>query len=169
MLTIALYFGWQVHQLDVANTFLHGQLSESVYMEQPKGFADSTHQDYVCHLHKAIYGLKQSLRQWYNTFTSYLLSIGFTHSNADPSFLTFRNNDIQIYLLIYVDDILITNNNSKEITTVINKLNTQFNMKYLGKAHDFLGIRAGSDRRGSAGERVATEGRQQQWEARDGS
>ncbi|KAI0520009.1 hypothetical protein KFK09_007474 [Dendrobium nobile] len=82
MLTIALHHDWQVHQLDVANAFLHGTLSEIVYMTQPRGFEDSMYPDYVCCLHKAIYGLKQAPRQWYNTFTSFLVSIGFYHSNA---------------------------------------------------------------------------------------
>ncbi|PKU66914.1 Retrovirus-related Pol polyprotein from transposon TNT 1-94 [Dendrobium catenatum] len=141
LLTIALYNEWKVQQLDVANAFLHGNLSEKVYMHQPKGFEDKLYPNHVCCLHKAIYGLKQAPRQWYNTFTSHLVSLGFTHSNADPSLLVFKHNDIQIYLLMYVDDILITGNNPTLISDIISKLSVQLTMKHLGEASDFLGIR----------------------------
>ncbi|PKU84173.1 Retrovirus-related Pol polyprotein from transposon TNT 1-94 [Dendrobium catenatum] len=140
LLAIAIHHDWPVQQLDVANAFLHGKLTETVYMRQPKGFEDSTHPDYVCHLQKAIYGLRQAPRQWYNTFTSTLVSMGFSHSTADPSLLILHDNSIRIYLLIYVDDILITGNNTQAITNILAKLDIKFAMKNLGEAHNFLGI-----------------------------
>ncbi|PKU64452.1 Retrovirus-related Pol polyprotein from transposon TNT 1-94 [Dendrobium catenatum] len=148
MLTIALNQEWQVQQLDVANAFLHGNLEETVYMTQPRGFEDTQHPDHVCRLHKAIYGLKQAPRQWYNTFTSFLVSLGFYHSNADQSLMIFKQNNTCIYLLMYVDDILITGNNPKEISAVIDKLSQRFTMKHLGQVHEFLGIKI--DRRPNA-------------------
>lgn len=102
LLVIALYHNWQVHQLDVANAFLHGNLSEEVFMAQPKGFEDANHPNHVCHLKMAIYELKQASRQWYNTFTQFLVSIGFNHSTADPSLLTFYHKHIQVFLLVYL-------------------------------------------------------------------
>ncbi|PKU81706.1 Retrovirus-related Pol polyprotein from transposon TNT 1-94 [Dendrobium catenatum] len=87
LLTVALHNNWPVQQLDVANAFLHGNLSETVYMTQPKGFEDTSHPNQVCRLHKSIYGLKQSPRQWYNTFTEFLGTLGFIHSQSDPSLL----------------------------------------------------------------------------------
>ncbi|PKU64810.1 Retrovirus-related Pol polyprotein from transposon TNT 1-94 [Dendrobium catenatum] len=140
LLTIALYRDWPVHQLDVANAFLHGTLQETIYMKQPKGFEDSTHPTHVCHLHKAIYGLKQAPRQWYNTFTSHLVSMGFQHSVSDPSLLTFIYQSSKIYMLIYVDDILITGDNTELIHNIIHQLNQQFTMKHLGEVHSFPGI-----------------------------
>ncbi|PKU81159.1 Retrovirus-related Pol polyprotein from transposon TNT 1-94 [Dendrobium catenatum] len=140
LLTIALFNNWSVQQLDVANAFLHGTLSETVYMIQPKGFEDSSHPNHVCRLNKAIYGLKQAPRQWYTTFTSFLVTLGFSHSQADPSLLIYRKNQIQIFLLIYVDDILITGNDSKHIHSILSKLSLQFSMKHLGDVHEFLGI-----------------------------
>ncbi|KAI0514079.1 hypothetical protein KFK09_010113 [Dendrobium nobile] len=140
LLTIALHNDWPVHQLDVANAFLHGELSEIVYMNQPKGFEDSTHPDHVCRLHKAIYGLKQAPRQWYNTFTSHLVSLGFSHSTSDLSLLILRQQKTKIFLLIYVDDILIMGNNSDVLNHILEQLSLKFAMKNLGDVHSFLGI-----------------------------
>ncbi|KAI0498967.1 hypothetical protein KFK09_019866 [Dendrobium nobile] len=137
LLAVALHHDWPVQQLDVANAFLHGSLSETIYMHQPKGFEDATNPNYVCRLHKAIYKLKQAPRQWHNTFTSFLISIGFVHCQSDPSLLIYRNSNIHIFLLIYVDDILITGNNSAKIQEI---MNTRFAMKHLGTASSFLGI-----------------------------
>ncbi|PKU78515.1 Retrovirus-related Pol polyprotein from transposon TNT 1-94 [Dendrobium catenatum] len=141
LLTIAFSRDWQIHQLDVANAFLHGTLSETVFMHQPKGFEDPNHPNYVCRLHKALYGLKQAPRQWYNTFTAYLLSLGFTNSVSDPSLFLFNKNNIQLFLLIYVDDILFTGNNVSYINQILDQLSNRFAMKNLGHVHNFLGIK----------------------------
>ncbi|KAI0509952.1 hypothetical protein KFK09_010552 [Dendrobium nobile] len=141
LLAVALYHEWPVQQLDVANAFLHGSLTETVYMSQPRGFEDNLHPDYVCRLHKAIYGLKQAPRQWYNTFTSFLASLGFSHSKADPSLMIYRKEQIQIFLLVYVDDILITGNNQECIRSILTRLSNKFSMKHLGQATEFLGIK----------------------------
>ncbi|XP_020685984.1 uncharacterized protein LOC110102139 [Dendrobium catenatum] len=109
-------------------------------MTQPKGFEDTLHPDYVCHLHKAIYGLKHAPRQWYNTFTSFLVSLGFCHSQADPSLMIYQQDSAKIFLLIYVDDILITGSNKDIIQSILNKLSNEFSMKHLGLATKFLGI-----------------------------
>jgi histone deacetylase 1/2 len=78
ILTIRLSQGWSVKQLDVSNAFLHGDLQEQVYLAQPPGFEDLYHPDYVCHLHKALYRLKQASCVWYLKFSTYIQQMGFT-------------------------------------------------------------------------------------------
>ncbi|XP_020687437.1 uncharacterized protein LOC110103174 [Dendrobium catenatum] len=109
-------------------------------MQQPKGFEDNINPEYVCHLKKAIYGLKQAPRQWYTTFTTHLTTLGFQYSKADPSLLVYCRNNIQMFLLVYVDDILITGNNTKAISDLLHQLHLKFTMKHLGTANQFLGI-----------------------------
>jgi hypothetical protein len=76
-LAIAEVKGWEVHQMDVKNSFLHVDLSKEIYMEQPQGFMHDS--SLVCQLKKSLYGLKQALREWYAKMDSYLLSQNFVH------------------------------------------------------------------------------------------
>ncbi|KAI0485897.1 hypothetical protein KFK09_029448 [Dendrobium nobile] len=110
-------------------------------MKQPKGFEDSTNPNHVCRLRKAIYGLRQAPRQWYTTFTSYLQQLGFSHSQADPSLLFLHRNTVQLYLLVYVDDILLTGNDPSAIQQLVQQLQLKFTMKNLGSPTHFLGIK----------------------------
>ncbi|PKU66222.1 Retrovirus-related Pol polyprotein from transposon TNT 1-94 [Dendrobium catenatum] len=141
LFTLALHHGWKIHQLDIENAFLHGTLDDTIYMRQPKGFEDSLHPHHVCLLRKSIYGLRQAPRQWYNTFSAYLATIGFRHSKSDPSLLTYRKGNVHIMLLVYVDDILITGNNEGAISDTLTKLHNAFSLKHLGHANHFLGIK----------------------------
>ena len=131
---------WEICQFDVQHAFLHGELSETVYMRQSAGFVDKDHPDHVCLLRKAIYGLKQALRAWFDKFSTFLLEFGFTCSFSDPSmFICIKGKNI-IILLLYVDDMLVTCNNSKLLQDLHDALNTQFKMKDLGQLSYFLGI-----------------------------
>ena len=85
VLHLAVTEKWDIKQLDVKNAFLHGDLQETVYMRQPQGFVSKEHPDYVCKLNKAIYGLKQSPRAWFDKFSSYLIEFGFKCCTRDPS------------------------------------------------------------------------------------
>ncbi|CAL9006756.1 unnamed protein product [Prunus brigantina] len=89
VLSLAVSRGWSLCQLDVKNAFLHGFLQEDVYMAQPPGFIDPTRPSYVCKLHKALYGLKQAPRAWFHRISTFLLSVGFTLSQADTSLFIF--------------------------------------------------------------------------------
>ncbi|KAJ4779344.1 polyprotein [Rhynchospora pubera] len=140
VLTVALSNNWPFHQLDVNNAFLHGDLVEEVYMEQPPGFSDSNYPNYVCKLKKALYGLKQAPRAWFSKLKSFLLSHHFISSQADNSLFFFHSTNTTIYVLVYVDDILITGNNTKAINELMQALDSQFSIKNLGHLNYFLGI-----------------------------
>ena len=84
VLHLATIMQWDVKQIDVKNAFLHGDLTETVYMKQPLGFVDKTKPDHVCLLHKSLYGLKQSPRAWFNKFSDFLIEFGFVCSVKDP-------------------------------------------------------------------------------------
>ncbi|CAL8147678.1 unnamed protein product [Prunus armeniaca] len=133
-------FSWHVRQLDVQNAFLHGYLDEEVYMRQPVGFVDPTYPDHVCRLRRSLYGLKQAPRAWFHCFSSHLLRLGFITSQSDSSLFVYTQGSIHIYLLIYVDNILVTGSDPSCITTLISNLGRQFSMKDLGPANYFLGM-----------------------------
>ncbi|GJR29051.1 ribonuclease H-like domain-containing protein [Tanacetum coccineum] len=108
VLSLATSRHWPVYQLDVKNAFLHGDLSETVYMHQPLGFRDSQHPDYVCLLQHSLYGLKQAPRAWFQWFASYITRVGFHHSRCDTSLFVYRQGTDTAYLLLYVNDIVLT-------------------------------------------------------------
>ena len=87
VLTIALTSRWPIHQIDINNAYLHGDLSSSVYMQQPPGF--STDPTLVCRLNKAIYGLKQAPRAWFEKLSTTLLRLGFVAAKSDTSLFTW--------------------------------------------------------------------------------
>ena len=109
-------------------------------MRQPPGFVDSNHPNYVCRLHKSIYGLKQAPRTWYSRLASYLAELGFQISKADSSLLIRRDRGNIIFVLIYVDDILVTGSDANHISCLLQQLNSVFAIKDLGNLHYFLGI-----------------------------
>ncbi|GAU37351.1 hypothetical protein TSUD_395330 [Trifolium subterraneum] len=139
ILTLAVTFKWQIQQIDVNNAFLNGVLQEEVYMTQPSGF-ESSDKSLVCKLHKSLYGLKQAPRAWYDKLTQALLHMGFVKSRCDPSLLVHNQNGTCTYVLIYMDDILITGSTPTLINDLINKLNVQFALKRLGAVDYFLGL-----------------------------
>ncbi|CAH9134814.1 unnamed protein product [Cuscuta epithymum] len=140
ILSLALSRQWPLRQLDVNNAFLHGSLSEEVYMVQPAGFVDSAHPKHVCRLHKALYGLKQAPRAWYLELSRFLISTGFRKSRADASLFIYAHHDVLLYFLVYVDDIILTGNNLQAINKFVSQLTHRFSVKDLGALHHFLGV-----------------------------
>ena len=140
VLSIAVSRDWPIQQLDVKNAFLHGTLTETVYCSQPTGFADPAHPDLVCRLKKSLYGLKQAPRAWYSRFASFLLSQGFSEAKSDTSLFVFRRGSDTVYLLLYVDDIILTASSTELLRRTISALQREFAMKDLGSLHHFLGI-----------------------------
>uniref|UniRef100_A0A2N9IZ37 Reverse transcriptase Ty1/copia-type domain-containing protein n=1 Tax=Fagus sylvatica TaxID=28930 RepID=A0A2N9IZ37_FAGSY len=142
VLSLAVTNKWPLRQLDVKNAFLNGSLTEHVYMEQPPGYIDPRFPHHVCHLKKALYGLKQAPRAWFQRFSSFLLTLGFSCSRADTSLFVFHQQSGIIYLLLYVDDIIITGNNSSLLDSFTHKLHSEFATKDLGSLSYFLGLEA---------------------------
>jgi len=142
VLALAVSTGWAIHQVDVSNAFLHGLLQETVYMAQPPGFQHPSHPTAVCKLHKALYGLKQAPRAWFSRLSARLLKLKFQSSKADSSLFTYKANGIIIFVLIYVDDIIINSSNTAAISQLISVLHFSFALKDLGPLHYFLGVEA---------------------------
>ena len=138
ILSLATSHKWSLRQLDINNAFLQGHLSESVFMSQPPGFIDPSFPDHVCNLNKAIYGLRQASRAWYNELKAFLLSSGFKPTISDSSL--FVNISSSIYILVYVDDIIVTGSNSSLVSSFITSLANRFSLKDLGTLSYFLGV-----------------------------
>jgi Reverse transcriptase (RNA-dependent DNA polymerase) len=109
-------------------------------MQQPPGFVDSAFPTHVCKLNKALYGLKQSSRAWFQKLHSALVSLGFHPSSADTSLFVYSRAYTLAYMLVYVDDLILTDNNSSFLASVIQALHLQFSVKDLGSLNFFLGI-----------------------------
>ena len=108
LLSLAANKDWPLHQFDVKNAFLHGDLEEEVYMNIPPGYTTSTKIEVVCKLERALYGLKQSPRAWFGRFSSAMKKYGYHQSNADHTlFLKHREGKVTA-LIVYVDDMILT-------------------------------------------------------------
>ncbi|KAJ4767896.1 Gag/pol [Rhynchospora pubera] len=140
VLSVAVSNQWVIRQLDINNAFLHGELHETVYMQQPPGFVNTSHSSHVCLLKKAIYGLKQSPRAWFHTLSSALTEFGFIGSKFDPSLFIAHHNNHTTIVLVYVDDIIITGTSTTAVNNLIATLQQRFALKDLGPLHFFLGI-----------------------------
>ncbi|XP_071719535.1 uncharacterized mitochondrial protein AtMg00810-like [Rutidosis leptorrhynchoides] len=119
---------------------LHGSLNETVYMYQPMGFCNTQHPNHVCLLKCSLYGLKQAPRAWYQRFTDFVATIGFIHSKCEHSLFVYHKDIDIAYLLIYVDDIILTTSSSILRDHLIKLLAEEFAMKELGPLSSFLGI-----------------------------
>ena len=139
---------WPLYQLNIKNAFLHGNLQEEVYMEQPPGFVAQGESRKVCRLRKSLYGLKQSPRAWFGKFSQAVEAFGLTKSKSDHS-VFFKYSDSGIILLIvYVDDIIITGSDSTGISSLKSFLHSQFHTKDLGLLKYFLGIELTRSKKG---------------------
>ena len=147
LLGIVAMHNLELEQLDVKTAFLHGELDEDIYMQQPEGFVVSGKEDYVCLLKKSLYGLKQSPRQWYKRFDSFMTSHMFRRSSFDSCVYFKETGDGSfVYLLLYVDDMLIAAKDMREIRKVKAQLSKEFEMKDLGAAKKILGMEILRDR-----------------------
>ncbi|CAL5429371.1 unnamed protein product [Camellia sinensis] len=138
LISVAAAHHWPLFQLDVKNAFLNGHLAEEVYMRPPPGLSHPP--GVVCRLRRALYGLKQSPRAWYERFHSVALQLGFRPSHHDCALFVRRTSVGLILLLLYVDDMIITGSDYSTIEEVKHQLFQEFEMKDLGFLRYFLGI-----------------------------
>jgi hypothetical protein len=125
--------------MDVKTTFLDGEIEEEVYIEQPQGFEVNSRDTHVCRLKKFLYGLKQAPIACYARIDSYLMRLGFSKSHADPNLYYKVVNNAPVILLLYVDDLFLIGEESL-IIQCKNELDSEFDMKYLGLMHYYLGL-----------------------------
>lgn len=130
---------WELHQMDVHNAFLHSDLAEKVCMKLTPGFR-STDSTLVCRLHKSLYGLRQAPRCWFAKLVTALNGYGFLQSYSDYFLFTYTQGGVQINVLLYVDDLIISGNDFAAMTSFKAYLHKCFHTKDLGALKYFLGI-----------------------------
>ncbi|KAJ4700915.1 Retrovirus-related Pol polyprotein from transposon TNT 1-94 [Melia azedarach] len=149
LISLAVNNDWPLQQLDVKNAFLNGDLTEEVYMTVPPGIENDYNSGKVCKLKKSLYGLKQSPRAWFERFSCALKRFGYTQGQSHYTmFFKFASGGKITILIIYVDDIVLTGNNSEEMKNLKATLSKEFEIKDLGKLKYFLGMEVARTRDG---------------------
>jgi len=140
ILAFASYKDFKLFQMDVKSAFLNDFIEEEVHVEQPLGFVDPTHPDFVYKLDKALYGLKHAPRTWYERLSIFLISHDFVKGKIDTTLFT-RHVDIDILIVqIYVDDIIFESTNEKLCKNFEACMKNEFKMSMMGELNYFLGL-----------------------------
>lgn len=140
VLGIMVSRNWLLCQFDVNNTFLHGSLTDEVYMAQPPSFSDQNHPSFVYRLRESIYGLKQVPHTCNNALHSFLISIGYVRTKSDEYLFVYNHQGVTTYILVYVDDLILTSSDNCFLSRVISDLASEFSVKDLGTLSYFLGV-----------------------------
>ena len=141
LLALVAQYGFCLEQLHVKIAFLHANLEEKIFMAKPKGYVRKGDQQKFCLLKKSLYGLKQSPRQWYMRFDDFMVKNGYVRSCYDNCvYHKWLENGVGIFLLLYVDDILIASIDREEIEKLKMQLSSEFEMKDLGRAKKILAM-----------------------------
>ncbi|KAG8479264.1 hypothetical protein CXB51_029046 [Gossypium anomalum] len=146
IMALVAHFDLELHQMDVKTAFLNGDIEETIYMVQPENFELKDSKNMVCKLTKSIYGLKQASRQWYHKFHQIIISFGFEINIVDDCVYHKFNGSKYIFLVLYVDDILLATNDIGLLHETKRFLSKHFEMKDLGDASFILGIQIHRDR-----------------------
>ena len=144
-MAILAHFDLELHKMDVRITLLNGDLVEDVYMSQHIGFEEVGKKHMVCKLQKSIYGLKQTSRQWYPKFDDVVTANGFKENIVNQCIYMVSWSKY-IFLVLYVDDILLAANYTNVLVETKHLLFSHFDMKDLGEASYVLGIQILHDR-----------------------
>ena len=147
ILAIAAAADYEIHQMDVKTAFLNGDLDEDIYMEQPEGHrAVGAQADHVWKLNKSLYGLKQAGRAWNHKIHAALLDLDFASLHSDSCVYVKHAGSNVIYVLVYVDDLLLATNDMAQLNATKAALSSRFDMKDMGEAHFILGVQITRDR-----------------------
>lgn len=146
LIAIVAYYDYEIWQMDVKTAFLNGHLSEDVYMVQPEGFVNRKYPKKVCKLQRSIYGLKQASRSWNLRFDEKIKECGFTQNQDEPCVYIRASRSTVVFLILYVNDILLIGNDIPTLQDVKTWLGKCFAIKDLGEAAYILGIRIDRDR-----------------------
>ncbi|GJT89876.1 putative ribonuclease H-like domain-containing protein [Tanacetum coccineum] len=139
-LAYAYFMGFLVYQMDVKSVFLYETIEEKVYVTQPPGFKDPDHLDKVYKVVKALYGLHQAPRAWYETLANYLLGSGFKRGKIDQTlFIKKQKGDI-LLVHVYVDDIIFGSTNNELCIAFEKLMKDKFHMSSMGELTFFLGL-----------------------------
>ncbi|RVW87783.1 Retrovirus-related Pol polyprotein from transposon TNT 1-94 [Vitis vinifera] len=149
LLSVAVNLDWNLHQLDVKNAFLNGELEEEVYMKIPPSMETPENSGKVCKLRKSLYGLKQSPRAWFDRLTRVVKKHGFIQCQADHTLFMKHSKEGEMTLfIVYVDDIIITGDDEEGIGNLKKLLAREFEIKDLGQLRYFLGMEVGRTKEG---------------------
>ncbi|RVW19213.1 Retrovirus-related Pol polyprotein from transposon TNT 1-94 [Vitis vinifera] len=138
---LAVQKGWTIYQLDVKSAFLHGELNEVVFVEQPCGYVQKGNEQKVYRLKKALYGLKQAPRAWYSRIEAYFMKEGFEKCDYEHTLFIKTSKEGKVLIVsLYVDDLIFTGNDELMFTEFKNSMKHEFDMTDLGKMRYFLGL-----------------------------
>ncbi|GAA0151404.1 transmembrane signal receptor [Lithospermum erythrorhizon] len=141
IISISAQKNWKIYQLDLKSAFIHGELTEEVYVDQPRGYKVKGTEHQVYKLHKALYGLKQAPRAWYSRIESHFAQEGFMRRNNEQTLFTKRGVEGRIAIVsLYVDDLIYTGDDDEIIRQFKNSMVNEFDMTDLGCMNYFLGI-----------------------------
>jgi hypothetical protein len=146
LMSLVASFDLEIEQMDVKTMFLHEELEEEIYMKQLEGFVVNGKKYLVCKLKKSLYGLKQSPRMQYQKFDTCILIFGFVRSKVDHCIYSKEESGCFIYVVLYVDDMLLIGNNMNAIKEVKKKLSSKFDMKDIDAMNFILGMEIKRDR-----------------------
>ena len=124
---------------------MNGFLQEEIYVEQPEGYVKEGEEDKVCFLKKALYGLKQAPRAWYSRIDEHLQNLGFAKSFSKSTLYVKQNGAINLIISLYVDDLLVTGNNTSLVEKFKQEMMEVFEMTDLGLMTFFLGMEIKQD------------------------
>ncbi|GJV55376.1 putative ribonuclease H-like domain-containing protein [Tanacetum coccineum] len=139
-LAYASFKDFVVYQMDVKSAFLYGKIKEEVYVCQPPGFEDPDFPDRVYKVEKALYGLHQALRAWYETLSTYLLDNGFSRGKIDKTLFIRRDKGDILLVQVYVDDIIFGSTKKSLCTDFEKMMHKKFQMSSMGELTFFLGL-----------------------------